>query len=141
MKIFVTFISGFIFALGLGLAGMTQPQKIISFLDFFGNWDPSLLLVMIGAISIHSVIYFFARKMQRPLISPKWHVPVVKPVTISLIVGSAIFGVGWGLAGYCPGPSIVSLISGQMSSLLFVLSMLCGMFVFRIFNFYLKLNR
>ncbi|NUN05150.1 MAG: YeeE/YedE family protein [Bdellovibrio sp.] len=123
---------GFIFALGLGISGMTQPQKVVRFLDIFGNWDPSLMFVMAGAIVVHLVTYRLIRKRSSPLISAHWHVPTKKEITPALVVGSLLFGVGWGLAGFCPGPAMTSLASFELKPFVFVLSMLMGMLLFRL---------
>ena len=123
-------VVGFLFALGLGLSGMTQPQKVIGFLDLFGNWDPSLMFVMVGSIVVHFISYKLIRKQRSPLFSKQWHVPTDKKITKSLILGSFIFGIGWGLAGYCPGPVVTSLASFEPRPLIFFVSMLIGMFIF-----------
>lgn len=126
---FSSFSVGFIFSLGLGLSGMTQPQKVVGFLDI-ANWDPSLIFVMIGAISVHAFLYPLVRKRSSPLLDTKWHVPDRKDLTPQLLLGSALFGIGWGLAGYCPGPALTSLASGQSSSFVFIAMMLLGMFIY-----------
>lgn len=128
-----SFIAGLIFALGLGLSGMTQPQKVIGFLDL-ANWDPSLAFVMAGAIFVHAPLYKLIRKRASPLLDKNWHIPARGDVTPRLLIGSAIFGAGWGLAGYCPGPAITALASGQARSLAFVVSMLMGIFIYRLSN-------
>lgn len=125
------FLVGLIFSIGLAIAGMTQPQKIIGFLDFFGNWDPSLLFVMIGAVGLHLISYRLIRSRAHPVLSKEWHVPTRTQLTPSLMIGSAIFGIGWGLSGFCPGPGITSLASFETRPFIFVLFMLIGMFVFR----------
>ncbi len=125
----VAYLVGFVFAIGLGLAGMTQPQKVIGFLDVM-NWDPSLIFVMVGAIIVHSLAYVFIKNKKSPLLDAAWHVPKSKEITPRLIMGSALFGIGWGLGGLCLGPAIVSLGSGQQSIFAFVLAMLLGMWVF-----------
>ncbi len=122
---------GFIFALGLGLSGMTQPQKVIGFLDLFGHWDPSLIFVMAGAILVHFVMYKLIRKRKSPLLSTQWHVPTKKEITPALIIGAFIFGVGWALGGFCPGPAITSLASFDKTPFVFVISMLAGMFLYK----------
>ncbi len=127
-----SFLVGFIFAIGLGIAGMTQPAKIIGFLDVFGAWDPTLVFVMLGAIAVHLVTYKFIRKKKTPLLSKAWHVPTSRDITPSLISGSVLFGIGWALGGYCPGPAITSLASLQLRPLIFVISMIFGMLVFRL---------
>lgn len=128
----IAFIVGFIFAIGLCLAGMTQTQKIIGFLDVFGNWDPSLIFVMIGAIGIHFIAYRLIIKRSAPLFSNQWYIPNKKEITVRLVVGSLLFGIGWGLGGYCPGPAVVSLASLQLSPVIFVASMIGGMIIFRV---------
>jgi len=127
----ISFLVGILFALGLGFGGMTQPQKIISFLNL-SAWDPSLIFVMVGAIGVHAILYPLIRKRKSPLFEAQFHVPERNDLTPSLIIGSAIFGIGWGLAGYCPGPAIVSLVSGQSAVILFVGMMLLGMAMYRL---------
>ncbi len=138
-------IVGFIFALGLGISGMTQPHKVIGFLDILGQWDPSLMFVMMGSILIHFIFYKIVRKRPAPVFSKKWFVPENTKLTPSLIVGALIFGVGWGLAGYCPGPVLTSilpgLISGRLQPLLFFFMMICGMFIFKLLDQKLKFER
>ena len=134
-------VVGFIFAMGLGISGMTQPQKVIGFLDLFGSWDPSLIFVMLGSILVHSISYKIIRKRASPLFSSQWLVPQKAQITPSLAIGSVIFGVGWGLAGYCPGPALASVASFQLKPFLFVFAMLVGMFIFKILDKKLKINR
>lgn len=136
-----SFVVGFIFAIGLGLSGMTQPQKVIGFLDIFGDWDPSLAFVMVGAILVHAVTYKFIRRRQSPLLAMHWHVPTKREITPALIVGSFIFGVGWALAGFCPGPAVTSLASFDRTPLIFVISMLSGMALFRLVDRKLKIQK
>jgi uncharacterized membrane protein YedE/YeeE len=132
-----SFIVGFIFAVGLALAGMTQAQKIISFLNPW-EWDPSLMFVMVGAIGVHIITYPLIRKRATPFFDVKWHVPTRSDITPRLIVGSALFGIGWGVGGFCPGPAITSLTSGDLRSLYFVIAMLVGMFVYKKTDRFLK---
>lgn len=132
---------GVVFAIGLGLSGMTQPQKVIGFLDLFGNWDPSLIFVMMGAIAVHFITYKLIRKRSSPLLSADWHVPTKKEITPALLTGSFLFGVGWALAGFCPGPALTSLASFGSKPAVFVVSMLVGMYLFRLVDKKLKLNR
>jgi uncharacterized membrane protein YedE/YeeE len=134
-------VVGFIFALGLGISGMTQPQKVIGFLDLFGNWDPSLIFVMVGAIAVHLVSYRIIRKRNSPLLSMKWHVPTKTEVTPALVLGAVIFGIGWGLAGFCPGPAVTALASLSVKPLVFVISMIFGMLIFRELDKKLKLQK
>lgn len=139
LRILVSFCVGLIFSLGLGISGMTQPQKIIGFLNPF-DWDPSLIFVMIGAVGTHMALYPAVRKRRTPLIETQWHIPSRKDISLRLLLGSAIFGAGWGLAGYCPGPAVTSLASGQISPSIFVAAMLAGMIFFKVTEPYLKLR-
>lgn len=135
----VSFIAGLIFAIGLAVAGMTQPQKIIAFLNPWG-WDPSLMFVMVGAIGVHFITYRFTRKRTSPLLDTQWHVPTRNDITARLVIGSALFGIGWGVGGFCPGPGLVSLASGDARAFIFVGAMLVGMFLFKKTQPYLKLR-
>ncbi len=137
----VSFVVGFIFAIGLGVSGMTQPAKVIGFLDLFGNWDPSLIFVMAGAIAVHFILFKLATKRESPMFSTQWDIPNKKEITPALIVGSMMFGAGWGLGGFCPGPAITSLASFESRPFIFVLSMIAGMFLFRFVDKFLKLRK
>lgn len=127
MPTITAFFSGLIFGLGLILSGMTNPAKVIGFLDFFGHWDPALAFVMLGAISVSMLGFFFAKNRNASLLGQSIHLPVTKTIDTKLIVGAAIFGVGWGLAGFCPGPAIASLTTALPSSALFIIAMAAGM--------------
>ena len=116
MKKILYFISGSIFGVGLIVSGMSNPQKVLSFLDIFGNWDPSLMFVMVGAISI-TAIYFIATKNKSSKLT----------IDKKLLVGSSIFGIGWGLVGICPGPAIVVLGSANIKGVIFFIALLIGM--------------
>ena len=118
MKKLLYFISGSIFGVGLIISGMSNPQKVLSFLDIFENWDPSLMFVMIGAISI-TAIYFTAIKKKSTKLS----------IDKKLVVGSSIFGIGWGLVGICPGPAIVVVGSANIKGIIFFIALLIGMFL------------
>jgi hypothetical protein len=124
-------VAGALFAIGLVLGGMTQPAKVLGFLDFSGRWDPSLAFVMGGAVLVHAVAYPLIRRRPAPLFEVKFHVPSRRDLDRRLILGAALFGVGWGLAGYCPGPGLASLTTG-LSPLLFVASLLTGMYAERL---------
>jgi uncharacterized protein len=138
---FSALIVGFLFAIGLGISGMTQPSKVVGFLDLFGNWDPTLIFVMLGAVCIHILTYPLIRKKKTPLFSKYWHVPNRKDITPALIFGSLIFGFGWGLGGYCPGPGITSLASLQTRPFIFVISMIMGMGLFRLIDKKMKFKK
>ena len=130
-SILTSFVSGVVFALGLGIGGMTQPAKVIGFLDFAGNWDPSLAFVMIGAIGIHAIFYRMIRHRSSPLFSSVFSLPTQTNVDLRLIGGATIFGLGWGIGGYCPGPALTSLGSGNSSPIIFSVAMIAGMFLYK----------
>lgn len=132
MKGFISFIVGFLFALGLGYSGMTQAHIVKGFLDVAGNWNPSLIGVMLGAIGVHFIIYFLIKKRKSPFLDSQFHLPTKNQIDKKLIIGAALFGAGWGWAGICPGPAIVSLASGNMSIIIFVLFMILGMGAFKL---------
>lgn len=136
-----TLVVGFVFAIGLGISGMTQPQKVVGFLDLFGNWDPSLIFVMLGGIVVHFVTYRLIRKLKSPLFSTDWNVPTKKEITPALVTGALLFGIGWGLGGFCPGPAVTSLASFEAKPFIFVLSMLVGMFLFRLVDKKLNIKK
>ena len=130
MNRLIEFLVGLMFGIGLILAGMTDPGKVIGFLDLFGNWDPSLALVMGGAIGVAMFAFVVARRRTTSFLGTAMHLPAPGQIDRPLVVGSLVFGVGWGLAGFCPGPALVSLGSGQVKAAVFVLAMLAGMIVF-----------
>jgi uncharacterized membrane protein YedE/YeeE len=123
------FVCGIVFALGLGISGMTQPSKVIGFLDFAGAWDASLAFVMIGAICVYFIAFRMTRRMRAPLLAAQFSIPKRTDLDAQLILGAAIFGAGWGLGGFCPGPAIVSLASGAMPVAVFVVSMAGGIYL------------
>jgi uncharacterized protein len=124
----VAFASGLVFAFGLGLSGMTRPGKILGFLDVAGAWDPSLALVMVGAVGVHFLFVRRARRRASPWLAPRFAWPPERRIDARLLAGAALFGIGWGLAGYCPGPALVALASFGPGVLLFVSAMAVGMF-------------
>jgi uncharacterized membrane protein YedE/YeeE len=126
----ITFISGLLFSAGLSMAGMTNPDKVKNFLDITGNFDPSLMLVMIGALGVNFVTFYFILKRKTPLFDKQFHVGQNTTIDKKLIVGSALFGIGWGISGICPGPSMANLLSGDYHFLAFVLAMFAGMGLF-----------
>jgi uncharacterized membrane protein YedE/YeeE len=128
------FLGGGLFGIGLAIAGMTQPAKIVGFFDFFGSWDPSLAFVMVGAILVYTPIYRWAvRTWQHPIWAPTFSLPTRKDIDGRLILGSAIFGVGWGLGGYCPGPAFTSVGARSDEALTFGLAMLVGVGAYQLF--------
>lgn len=131
MRGLISFVVGLLFALGLGYSGMTQTHIVKGFLDIFGSWNPSLIGVMIGAIVVHFVAYFIIKKRKSPFFDSQFHLPTKNQIDKKLIAGAAIFGIGWGWVGICPGPAIVSLASGNGNIIIFVLFMILGMSTFK----------
>lgn len=127
----VTFLSGLLFALGLGISSMTQPHIVRGFLDIFGNWDPRLLGVMAGAIAVHAVVYRLIKNRQSPVLENTFQLPTRKDIDGRLITGAVIFGLGWGWAGICPGPGLVALLSGDIRFMLFIGALFTGMIAFQ----------
>ena len=132
MNNFFSLLSGFIFGLGLTISSMTNPAKVIGFLDITGNWDPSLMFVMIGAIVVSAPIFYLLRNKTKPLFELNFEIPTVKNLDKQLILGSSLFGIGWGIVGFCPGPAISSLFLLNPLSILFVISMIVGFYSSRI---------
>ncbi len=131
MKVLVAFVVGLVFALGLGVSGMTQPENVQGFLDIFGDWKPALLFVMVGAVTTHFLLYLQIKRRSSPLFDVRFHLPTRRDIDPRLLVGSILFGVGWGLSGLCPGPALVSSMSGNRAVLTFLAAMVVGMLAFR----------
>ena len=127
----VAFVSGAIFSAGLCLSGMTHPSKVLAFLDLTGAWDPSLALVMAGAVVVTAIAVRVSASRPAPVLADRFLTPASAPIDRKLVFGAAIFGVGWGLSGLCPGPAVVSLASGQTGAVVFVASMVAGMAIHR----------
>ena len=127
MNAVCAFLAGLLFGLGLIVSGMTDPSKIIGFLDLAGAWDPSLAFVVGGAILVGLVAFRIARRRAAAFVGGAMHIPGARQLDRPLILGSLVFGVGWGLAGYCPGPAIVAFGSGQDKAVVFVAAMIAGM--------------
>ncbi|MFB6351280.1 MAG: DUF6691 family protein [Bradymonadaceae bacterium] len=134
MRKLVAFGSGLLFAVGLVVGGMTQPKKIVDFLDFFGTWDPSLAFVMGGALLVNAVGYLWTRKRGEPLVARKFYIPQRRDLDWKLIIGAALFGIGWGLGGYCPGPGITAVASASMPALGFVGGLVGGILLYKGFD-------
>jgi uncharacterized membrane protein YedE/YeeE len=134
MQVLMAFITGLIFGLGLILSDMTNPAKVIGFLDIAGAWNPSLAFVMGGAILIASIAFHFANARPKALLGGTMRLPTARQIDRRLVLGGLAFGVGWGLTGYCPGPAVASLASGGSKALIFVVAMLAGMAIFEIHN-------
>ena len=133
MRLLLALASGFLFGCGLILAGMTNPAKVIAFLDLAGAWDPSLALVMGGAMGMASLAFAFARGRRLSLTGAPLQIPQSRKIEARLVLGSLMFGAGWGLGGLCPGPAIVALVGGPAGVPLFVAAMLAGMGVHEYF--------
>jgi uncharacterized membrane protein YedE/YeeE len=119
--------AGVIFAIGLAVGGMTEPANVIGFLDVTGRWRPALMFVMAGAIVVNATVYRWVRRRRAPVLAETFALPTRRDLDARLLGGAAIFGIGWGLSGYCPGPGIVSLATGSTTALVFVGAMLGGM--------------
>jgi uncharacterized membrane protein YedE/YeeE len=128
----IAFFSGLVFAIGLGVSGMGRPGKVLAFLDITGNWDPSLAFVMASAIAVHIGFALRARRGGVPLLAKSYSLPQRETLDASLFAGAAMFGVGWGLVGYCPGPAVVGAASGSSTPVVFVGAMLLGVLLFRL---------
>jgi hypothetical protein len=128
------FMAGFVFALGLGVSGMTNADKVIGFLNLAGSWDPSLAFVMVAAIGTHLAFYGLILKRNSPLFGDRFQIPSRTDIDGRLIAGSAMFGVGWGLGGFCPGPGIVSSVTLGAEAAVFVTAMIGGMWLFKRLN-------
>lgn len=134
MEIFVALVVGSLFGIGLLVSGMVDPSKVLGFLDLAGEWDPSLALVMAGAVLVGAIAFGLAANRSRTLLGGVMRLPAATAIDRRLVLGSAVFGVGWGLAGYCPGPAFASLLLDEAKTLAFVLSLIAGMGIFEAVN-------
>lgn len=125
-------LAGFLFGVGLMVSGMANPAKVLGFLDLAGRWDPSLILVMAGAVAIGSLAFFVATRRDRSFLELPMQLPISTAITPRLVLGSAAFGIGWGLVGLCPGPALVALGAGYLKAVGFVAAMITGMAVFEL---------
>lgn len=130
MPVFTALLAGLVFGLGLIVSGMADPAKVLGFLDLAGAWDPSLALVMGGAIGVGLVAFALAKCRKRSLLDLPMQLPANRSIDKRLVLGSLLFGVGWGVAGFCPGPAVLALGLGQSKAVVFVLAMLAGMGLF-----------
>lgn len=129
-----SFLAGLVFGLGLIVSGMANPAKVLGFLDLAGPWDPSLAFVMAGAISVGFVAFAVAKRRVVSLLGAQMRLPSARHVDRRLVLGSVVFGIGWGIAGFCPGPALVSLGMGEIKAVVFVVAMLVGMGAFERFE-------
>jgi uncharacterized membrane protein YedE/YeeE len=132
MTIFASWLAGVIFGLGLIVSGMADPAKVLGFLDLAGAWDPSLAFVMAGAISVAAVAFAMARKRTVSFLGAAMNLPKTRRIDRRLVAGSLMFGIGWGVAGFCPGPGLVALGMGEIKALVFVVAMLAGMGLYEV---------
>lgn len=132
MFVWTSLLTGLVFGLGLIVSGMANPAKVLGFLDVGGAWDPSLALVMAGAIAVGFVAFRFMKNRTLSLMGAEMKLPTASRIDRRLVMGSALFGIGWGIAGFCPGPGLVALGMGETKALVFVAAMLLGMVVFEL---------
>jgi len=128
----ISLVAGLIFGLGLGLSQMIDRDRVLGFLDVAGNWDPTLLFVLGGAVGVTVITFRFVLRLPHPLLSKTFYLPTKKSIDMSLILGSIIFGAGWGIAGYCPGPGIAALVLGLWNPILFMAAFVAGSLLGRI---------
>lgn len=141
MKNLSSFISGLVFGIGLLLAGMANPAKVLGFLDLAGIWDPSLALVMGGAIAVGLVAFTLAKRRSDSLLQVRMQLPNSRVIDQPLVVGALLFGIGWGIAGVCPGPAIVAMGAGVPQALIFVAAMMTGMLAFELRKSHIQRKR
>jgi uncharacterized membrane protein YedE/YeeE len=132
LMMFISFSAGLVFGIGLIISGMANPAKVLGFLDLAGNWDPSLILVMCGAIAVGFFAFLWVKSRKTTLLGTEMKLPTASQIDRRLIIGSAMFGIGWGIAGFCPGPALVGLGMGLPKALIFVAAMLAGMALFEL---------
>ena len=132
MRGITALIAGLVFGLGLIVSGMSDPSKVLGFLDLAGAWDPSLAFVMAGAIAVGTIAFALAAKRRETLLGDVMRLPTARDIDARLVLGGLMFGVGWGLAGYCPGPALAGLFVGGLKPLVFVVAMLAGVAIFEV---------
>jgi uncharacterized membrane protein YedE/YeeE len=134
VAVLTALLAGLLFGFGLMVSGMANPAKVLGFLDLAGRWDPSLAFVMAGAIAVGSLAFFLAKRGRWSFLGLPMQLPTSTTITLRLVLGSAAFGIGWGLAGFCPGPALVALGAGYPKAVGFVAAMVAGMTVFELFE-------
>lgn len=132
MYIFTSLLAGLVFGIGLIVSGMANPAKVLGFLDLAGRWDPSLALVMAGAISVGLIAFTVASRRTRSFLGAELKLPSARHIDRRLVGGGLLFGIGWGVAGFCPGPAVVALGMGEAKAVIFVMAMLVGMGIFEL---------
>ena len=126
LRTIIAGLIGLVFGTGMAISGMANPAKVLNFFDFAGNWDPSLALVMVGAVLVTAIGYRFVLRRGKPVLETRFHLPTGRKLDLPLLAGSAIFGIGWGISGFCPGGAIPALGLGEQSAWTFVGTMLAG---------------
>ncbi len=132
MKIIISYLLGALFSVGLSVSGMVNPDKVIGYLDFFGKWDPSLVFVMGGGVTLNLFLFKLILKRKSPLLDSDFSIPTNKVIDKKLIIGSALFGIGWGLGGVCPGPGLSNLFLFNPKVVAFLIAMVVGMLIFKV---------
>ncbi|MDB5844339.1 MAG: hypothetical protein JWP79_1649 [Polaromonas sp.] len=132
MLALTSLLAGLVFGLGLILSGMANPAKVLGFLDLSGHWDPSLAVVMGGAVAVSALAFLAARRRSVSLLGAAMKLPTARRIDRRLVMGSMLFGIGWGIAGFCPGPALVALGMGEVKALVFAIAMLAGMGLFEL---------
>ncbi|MFT5786250.1 MAG: putative membrane protein YedE/YeeE [Ascidiaceihabitans sp.] len=132
MRLFTSYLIGLVFGVGIAISGMANPAKVLNFFDLAGTWDPSLAFVMGGALIVTFIGYRFVLKRPAPLLSVSFQLPTRRDLDMPLIAGSAVFGVGWGIAGFCPGGALPALGTGRMEVFAFVAALLVGIFAAKV---------
>ncbi|MCU0542609.1 MAG: YeeE/YedE family protein [Oscillatoriaceae cyanobacterium Prado104] len=130
----IALLSGVLFGLGLGLSQMIDRDRVLGFLDVAGAWDATLLFVLIGAVAVTVIAFRFVLRRPQPIFADRFHLPTKKDIDKPLVIGSAIFGIGWGICGYCPGPGITALVLGNWNPILFVLAFIAGSLTYKNFS-------
>ncbi|MGS1094632.1 DUF6691 family protein [Aquamicrobium terrae] len=125
-RVLVALLIGLVFGTGIALSGMINPAKVLNFFDVAGSWDPSLAFVMGGALAVTAIGYRLVLKRPAPLLDARFHLPARRDIDLPLLAGAGLFGIGWGIAGFCPGGSIPALGLGEPAALIFVAAMACG---------------
>lgn len=134
MHILVGFFTGLLFSVGLSISGMVNPNKVIGFLDIMGDWDPALMFVMVGGVLVNTILFKFILKRKNPIFTDGFSLPTAKDIDIRLVMGSALFGIGWGIGGVCPGPGLANLFTLDHKPIVFCIAMIVGMFLFKWFD-------
>jgi uncharacterized membrane protein YedE/YeeE len=128
-RLLSAFAAGLLFGLGLAISGMMNPRRVLGFLDLAGAWDPTLVFVLAGAVSVSAAGYLLAGRIERPWLAPSFDIPSRRDIDLPLTGGAVLFGIGWGLAGFCPGPALAALGKGLPGDVLFVAAMLAGLWI------------